>query len=404
VLSRELNDLLTRTNAGTPMGRLIRRYWVPALLSEEVPEPDGPPVQVRLLGEELVAFRDSQGRVGLLAEACAHRGTSLFYGRNEECGVRCLYHGWKYDVNGNVEDTPAEPAESAFKAKLHHTAYPTHEVAGIVFAYLGPADRKPLFPNYDYALLPLERTYVTKALMECNYLQGLEGECDSAHLSWLHREFRGGGQQALYAADAAPEYHTEDTDFGVRLVATRHPNPEETYVRVSSFVLPVCGWVPAAHRKEAHFYVPADDTHTWRYDLGFMRSRPIQESDLHRKRQIGPDYRRYRTMANHYLQDRQAQRTADFTGIEDFLNEDACATETMGPIYDRTREHLGVSDRGIIAVRHRLIEAVQAHERGEEPPHLVYDAGANDMAHVDTLAEVIPASKPWREHFSHLKV
>jgi phthalate 4,5-dioxygenase len=367
MLSKDLNELLTRTGAGTSMGRLIRRYWVPALLSEELPGPDCPAVQVRLMGEELAAFRDSQGHIGLLEEHRLHRGASLFQG----------------------------PL---------HAGYPTHEAAGIIFAYLGPDEKKPLFPNYDFALLPLERTYVTKALMECNYLQGLEGECDSAHLSWLHREFRGGGQQALYAADAAPDYYTEDTDFGVRLVATRHPQPDATYVRVSSFVLPVCGWVPAGHRKEAHFYVPCDDTHTWRYDLGFMRARPIIESDLHRRKQIGPDYHRLRTKANHYLQDRQAQRTEDFTGIEDFLNEDACATETMGAIYDRSREHLGASDKGVIAVRRRLLDIVQALDAGQEPPHLIADPSANDMAHVDTLAEVIPADRHWREHFPHLSL
>lgn len=404
MLSQELNELITRTGPGTPMGNLIRRYWIPALLLEEIPEPDGPPVQVRILGEELVAFRDTRGRIGLLAEACAHRGTSLAYGRNEQCGLRCVYHGWKYDVDGNVEDTPAEPGESRLKGKVHHTAYPTHETAGIVFAYLGPADRKPLFPSYDFTTVPLNRTYVTKCLLECNYLQGLEGECDSAHLSFLHREFGGGGQQALYAADSAPEYYTEDTDFGVRLVAQRHPSPDQTYVRVSSFVMPVCCWVPAAHRKEAHFYVPIDDFHSWRIDLGFMRERELLPSDLHRREQIGPDYRRVRTQANHYLQDRRLQRTEDFTGIQDFLNEDACATETMGSLYDRSREHLGASDKGVIAVRRRLIDAARGLVAGQEPPHMVWNADTDDMSHVDTLADVIPSERHWREHFAHLRV
>ncbi len=154
------------------MGELMRRYWIPALLSEEIAEPDCPPVRVRILSEKLVAFRDSQGRVGLLAEHCLHRGTSLFFGRNEECGLRCIYHGWKYDIDGNVLDTPAEPAGSDFKSKLKHVAYPTVEAAGIVFAYLGPRDKMPLFPNYEWTQLPKEQTYVTKALMDCNYLAG----------------------------------------------------------------------------------------------------------------------------------------------------------------------------------------------------------------------------------------
>ena len=188
MLPKELNELLTRTGPGTPMGAFLRRYWLPALLSEEIPTPDCPPVQVRLLGEELVAFRDSEGRIGLLEEHCLHRGTSLFYGRNEECGLRCIYHGWKYDVAGRVLDTPAEPAGSTFKDRLQHVAYPTHEAGGMIFAYLGPPDKQPLFPSYSWAQLAPEHTYVTKSLLECNYLQGLEGECDSSHLSFLHRE------------------------------------------------------------------------------------------------------------------------------------------------------------------------------------------------------------------------
>ena len=159
---------------------------------------------MRILSEKLVAFRDSQGRVGLLEEHCSHRGTSLFFGRNEECGLRCIYHGWKYDMEGNVLDTPAEPAGSDFKSKLKHVAYPTMEAAGIVFAYLGPRDKMPLFPNYEWTLLPKEQTYVTKGLLECNYLQGLEGECDSSHLSFLHREFTALGRRQLFALDSGP--------------------------------------------------------------------------------------------------------------------------------------------------------------------------------------------------------
>ena len=185
MLSREDNDLVTQTNQGTPMGNLIRRYWVPALLSEEIPAADCPPVRVKLMGEDLVAFRDTQGRIGLVGEHCAHRGTSLFFGRNEECGLRCIYHGWKYDVEGNVVETPAEPADSDFRKKLRHTAYPTHETNGVVYAYLGPRELMPLFPNYEWTQVPPEFSYVTKALLECNYLQGLEGECDSSHLSFL---------------------------------------------------------------------------------------------------------------------------------------------------------------------------------------------------------------------------
>ena len=189
MLSRDDNNLITQTNQGTPMGNLIRRYWIPALLSEEIPHNDCPPARVKLMGEELVAFRDSQGRIGLIGEHCAHRGTSLYFGRNEECGLRCIYHGWKFDVDGNVLETPAEPSGSDFGKKLHHTAYPTHEANGVIYAYLGPREKMPLFPNYEWTQVPLNYSYVTKCLLECNYLQGLEGECDSSHLSFLLRVF-----------------------------------------------------------------------------------------------------------------------------------------------------------------------------------------------------------------------
>jgi nitrite reductase/ring-hydroxylating ferredoxin subunit len=172
MLSREHNELLTRTGPGTPMGELIRRYWIPAILSEEIPAPDCPPVQVRLLGEELVAFRDTDGRIGLLEEHCSHRGTSLFYGRNEECGLRCIYHGWKYDAEGNVVDTPAEPAGSEFWKKLTHKCYPTREVAGMVFAYLGPQEKMPLFPDYEWTKLPPTHTYVTRLFWSATTCRG----------------------------------------------------------------------------------------------------------------------------------------------------------------------------------------------------------------------------------------
>jgi phenylpropionate dioxygenase-like ring-hydroxylating dioxygenase large terminal subunit len=406
MLSREDNELLTRTDAGTPMGELMRRYWLPALLSEEIPAPDCPPVRVRMLGEELVAFRDTQGRIGLLGEHCAHRGTSLFYGRNEECGLRCVYHGWKFDVEGRVLDTPAEPGDSEFKKKLRHTAYPTREANGVIYAYLGPRDRMPLFPNYEWTQVPLEQSYVTKSLLECNYLQGLEGECDSSHLSFLHRSFTDERNQRLYKSDTAPAYETEETDFGVRLIATRtHDNRH--YVRFSAFVMPVYGCVPAGRPTnemegyEIHTYVPADDTRCWRYDIGFRRDRAVRDDEVHRKKQIKPDYTRIRNARNDYLQDRRMQKTVNFTGIEDFLNHDACATESMGPICDRTKEHLGVSDKAVIAVRKFLLASVKAMQNGTEPPHIVRDRERNWFPHIDCFACLLPRDASWRQRFDY---
>lgn len=406
MVSKVENELLTRTSQGTAMGGLLRRYWVPALLAAEIPTAECPPVQVRILGEELVAFRDSQGRIGLLDEHCSHRGTSLFYGRNEECGLRCIYHGWKYDVEGNVLDTPAEPADSRFKEKLRHPAYPTHEVGGMVFAYLGPTDRKPLFPNYEWTSLPVDQTYVTKSLLECNWLQGLEGEVDAAHTSFLHSQFGNGNPDLTFTeVDRVPRYEIETTDFGLRLAAHRAAGPDRTYTRVTTYILPLsCGVAVgsvnaqgALDGHETHFYVPIDERHSWRYDFGFRRTNPITDRDRHRVVQIGPDYRRLRRPDNQYLQDRQLQRIEDFTGIDDFLNEDGCATESMGPIANRTREHLGNADAGVIALRQRLLEAVKLCSAGGDPPHAMIDPEANDYRHA--VSTTVVTSGPWREAF-----
>ena len=403
MLPKDQNDLLTLTGPEAVMGQFMRRYWLPTLLSEEIPEPDGPPAQVRLLNEELVAFRDTEGRIGLLDEHCMHRGTSLFYGRNEQCGLRCIYHGWKYDVEGRVLDTPAEPADSNFKSKLRHTNYPCVEAGGIVWAYLGPPELKPAFPHWSWLDLPVNHTYVTKCFQECNYLQGLEGECDSSHLSFLHRQFDLEGEQALYAMDSAPAYEIEETDFGLRMIASRKGPEGQSYVRVSSFVLPSMCWIPAMN-KEIHMYVPIDDTHSWRYDFGFFVDREATPEDVARGPEIGPDYHRLRNPRNHYLQDREVQRTQTFTGIQNFLNHDSCATETMGPRFDRSREHLGVSDKAVIAVRRHMIEAAKTFEQGGQPPTIVARQEEIDMRHVDTLAELVPANIHWREQFPHLTI
>ena len=400
MLSKEENELLTRTGAGTPMGTLLRRYWIPALLSEEVPEPDCPPVQVRLLGEELVAFRDSQGRVGLLGEHCHHRGTSLFYGRNEACGLTCIYHGWKYDVTGRVLETPAEPADSRFKEKLHHTAYPTHEAAGIVFAYMGPPDTMPLFPAYDFVTADPATMRATKTLQECSYLQGVEGECDTTHLQFLHWTFAAAGDMAAYYRDPLLEYVIEEADFGIRLVALRDAG-ERTYVRVTSIVMPMLCWIPAGGPGSVHMYVPAeDDGHSWRFNLDLNLT--PERRDGPESVFWGPGYRKLRNLGNHYLQDREAQRTVNFTGMgPNFVIHDSCATETMGPIFDRSKEHLGASDRAVIAMRNYLLRTVRAVAAGQEPPNLVTEPADNQFPHVGTFTRVIEG-RDWRAAFPNL--
>ena len=413
MLSREENELITKAGPGTPMGELMRCYWIPALLSEEIPEPDCPPVRVRLLGEDLVAFRDSQGRVGLLHEHCSHRGTSLFYGRNEQCGLRCIYHGWKYDIDGNVLETPAEPAGSTLKFKVRHTAYPCNEAAGIVFAYMGPKERIPLFPNYEWTALPPDHLYVTKSVQDCNYLQGLEGECDSSHLSFLHRAFtenkRGGGDPDMYGRDSAPRLEGVETDFGVRMISCRNGGEGMTYLRVSNFVMPCHGFVPTGGLKgnpegyTIHSHVPVDDEHSLRFNIFFRRNRPVIEEEKKLDGDIGSDHVKVRNIHNNYLQDREEQRRETFTGMgKNFVIHDSCATESMGPIFDRSKEHLGAGDITVIAVRKFLLQCVRALDCGKEPPHVIRTPEQNDLRHVACIVTKIPSSGDPKEHIAEL--
>ena len=405
MFSREENEFLTRVGPGTPMGTLMRRYWIPALLSEEVLLRDCAPARVKLLGEDLVAFRDREGRVGLLGEHCSHRGTSLFYGRNEACGLTCIYHGWKYDVDGNVLETPAEPADSDFKKKIHHTAYPCKEVAGIVFTYMGPRDKLPLLPAYEWVSLPADRMHVVKAYLECNYLQGIEGDFDSSHTSFLHCNNL--TDLARLNRDGAPTLEAEETAYGMRAVSIRKLGADQSYVRISPFIMPAFSIVPGPatakfdenDSRAFRFWIPSDDTSTWFYILT-MRDTPFSDEERGAARSwIDSSYRRIRNASNHYLQDRELQRTRTYSGIKAVIpaEQDACATESMGPIYDRTQEHLGYSDKTIIALRKTLLLAAKSLQEGREPPHVILDSKHNDFSRLRAVKGVLPANRSWRE-------
>ena len=405
MLSREENEILTRVGASTPMGELIRRYWIPALLSEEIPAPDCPPVRVRLLGEDLVAFRDSQGRVGLLGEHCAHRGTSLFFGRNEECGLRCVYHGWKYDVDGNVLDTPAEPADSDFKKKLRHVAYPCKEVARMIFTYMGPAEKQPLIPGYEWFTLAEEQVCPVKSYLECNYLQGIEGDFDSSHTSFLHNNNIKNAERLK--RDGAPTLDAEETSYGMRAISIRTVGTGQIYVRTSPYMMPSFSIVPGPPTAKFEeddirgfrFWVPIDDQTTWLYILN-MRKKPFTDEERKSLRSwIGADYRRIRNLGNNYLQNRELQRTASYTGIEAFnpAEQDGCATESMGAIWNRSKEHLGYSDKTIIALRKMLLRLVSDVAEGREPRHIIRDPQCNDFSKLRSIKGVLPAGTDWRQ-------
>ena len=403
MLTREENALLTRTGPGTPLGALFRRYWLPVLLSEELPEPDGDPKQVRLLGERLVAFRDTRGRVGLLEEACPHRCASLAYGRNEECGLRCIYHGWKVDVDGNILETPPEPPESTFKDRIKHVAYPTREANGSIWAYLGPRDQMPPFPEWEWQRAPAAQFGVTKIYEDCNYLQGVEGSIDSAHSDYLHSSNIRGRPR-----DHAPRLETQDTAYGFRYAAIRRPDAHadtHQYVRVTIWVAPFYVFTPpqrAGISSSAgagqdvlvqQAWVPIDDEHNYFFSLRYNRTGPLAEAHAAQFR-MDAAFRPARNRANLHLQDRAAMRAGtSWSGIDGVNSQDFAVVESMGPIVDRTREHLGASDVAVIRMRRRLLEAVRAHQAGALPPGLdpsiPYDRLSTDE-------RIAPIDMPWQ--------
>ena len=331
--------------------------------------------RVRLLGEELVAFRASDGKIGLLGEHCAHRGTSLFFGPHEDCGLRCIYHGWKYDVDGNVLDTPAEPAGSQLKNKVHHTAYPCVEAGGIVFAYMGGRETMPLLPTYPWLGVPQQQRYIAKSFLECNYLQGLEGDCDSAHLNFLHKMFKPDARREfLSLVDQAPDFEFDELDCGVRAAAIRRLDKGAD----------LCARLPFHHavyrrgsgglhgRREmdgfkAVYQVPADNQNTWRYDFFFKWSRPFSKEDSSKRDFVDASYKKLRNQRNNYLQDRERQKTSKLHRHHGIPEPRRCATESMGPVVDRSKEHVGASDAFILQVRRFLLRAVKDVQAGEIP-------------------------------------
>jgi phenylpropionate dioxygenase-like ring-hydroxylating dioxygenase large terminal subunit len=370
MLSPEENALLTQSGPGTPMGALMRRYWAPFLLSSELPAPDCPPVRTTLLGERLVAFRDSTGRVGLLGQHCPHRGASLFFGRNEECGLRCVYHGWKFDLEGRCVDMPNEPPESTFKDKVRTTAYPCRERAGIVWAYLGPPELMPGLPEYEFLDLPAEYCYITKRIQECNWLQALEGGLDSSHISFLHRGNYSSDLGDIYYGDPAPRFFTVGRDYGLLIAARRKTAGPEYNWRNTPWLMPWYMLIPYPDGQPfgGHCWVPIDDHSCWNWTFSWRADRPLSaeevalfDSGAHIHARLLPgSFLPEANRENDYLIDREVQRSKrSFTGIFGSGPQDAAVQEGMGPICDRTQEHLGASDAGVIATRRHLLRALK---------------------------------------------
>jgi phthalate 4,5-dioxygenase len=408
MLSREENEMLTRTGPGTPMGELLRRFWLPALLPDELPAPDCTPVRVRLLSEDLVAFRDTEGRLGLISAYCAHRRAHLFFGRNEECGIRCIYHGWKYDVDGNCVDLPTELAESNFKDKVKLPSYPLREAGGIIWAYMGAKNRIPELPRLPITQVPPDHKFVIKRLQESNFAQALEGGIDSAHTRYLHGRLDAYRHTANYVkateplrkrfsenpnslspreldilfrmTDKAPRVMAKRTNYGLTIGARGTISNENYYWRFNQFLMPFYTMPP--RDPGGHAFVPIDDENCWVWTFRVTTNRPLTADEVWAMRTgqtdgrfgapVDKEYIPIANKANDFQIDRELQRTYNFTGIIGTGNQDMAAQVSMGRITDRTNEMLGVTDVGIIEMRKLLLSAANDLCEGKEP------AEAND--------------------------
>src|SRR3954469_1415925 len=408
MLSREDNQLLSRIGPQTPMGEVMRRYWQPILISAELPEPDGAPLRVRALGEDLIAFRDSSGRVGVLGATCPHRGAPLFFGRNEDRGLRCIYHGWKFDVEGRCLEMPNAPGDRDLREKVRAKSYRCVEKNGIVWIYMGPEDEAPALPDLGWTEVPSEHRLITKQVLECNYAQALEGDLDPSHVSFLHAPldpnaasgYQGTAgilsdaqlgdaarEQEAKSRDKSPRISVVKTDYGLCVGAQRDAG-DRHYWRFTQFVLPFYVFVPGAMKSPVHCnaWVPMDDERTLVWRIQYLEERPFTADERARLQtgmgaHIPPEgylpptpeaagaWMPRANRSNNYMQDRQVQRSVSFSGIRGIWAQDRACTEGMGTIVDRTSEHLVAADGTLVQMRRLLLSAAKAlHERGTPPP------------------------------------
>ena len=419
MLTFEENELLCRVEGNAPMGQLMRRHWTPVCLIEEVSEPDGAPVQARVFGEDLVVFRDTLGDVGVMDEYCPHRRVSLVFGRNEDCGLRCLYHGWKMDVRGNVIEMVSEPAASVALQKVKHKAYPVQEWGGLIWAYMGAdhgTQTMPVFAPPAWAPTADTQVTIAKALIPCNWAQILEGAIDSAHSSSLHssdmvpaRVETAQTTETTWlrpSTDKAPRLQVERTKYGLRYAAIRRPimnAAANDYVRSSVFVAPATALIPPNNLYNvANINVPMDDTNTAFYFIAWGHTSQTPDTTTWRKflgHTVGADldakYRPLRNRDNNFWQDRDAMSAGNFTGITGFPNQDVAMWVTMGPIADRTHERLGASDLAIVEFRKLMLDAVKAFQAGEPA------IGTGEMAIPATVCAfqaIVPKATDWRTY------
>src|SRR5438874_1114647 len=424
MLSTEQNDLITRTGPGTPAGKLMRCYWQPAALVDELAG-NRPVKPGRLLGEDLVIFRDDRGRYGLIERACPHRGTDLAFGRLEDGGLRCAFHGWLFDVEGKCLDTPAEPEGSPLCRNIRQTAYPVVEKSGILFAYLGPpggAGAPPAFPHFDCFTAPSTHTFAFKGLIDCNWLQSLEVGIDPAHTSFLHRFFhdedsaKGYGKlfrdksigsdmpmTRIMREFPRPRIELEATDYGLRVITLRRISDANTHVRVTNLVFPHAFTIPMSSEMTiTQWHVPIDDHRHYWYAIFTSFGAPVNRDEMRRQRlelyQL-PDYVPRKNKSNDYGFNAHEQEHATFTGMGADINvHDQWACESMGAIQDRTREHLGQSDKAISAYRRLLRGAIAEVDHGGRPL-MVLDAAAAAQLTGPAAIDGIGPSEGWQGYW-----
>ena len=391
MLSATDNAYLNSSEPDTPMGNYLRCHWHPVALSEEVAKPDCAPIRLKVMGEDLLLFRDSKGKTGLIEPFCAHRGADLFFGRNEECGIRCIYHGWKYDIHGNCIDMPNVPKDAAYHGKIKIKAYPTQEFADLVWAYMGPPDIQPFeVPQLEAGLVPPSHRYVTKRLVECNWTHSMEGALDTAHFSFLHMPapaFRKDDSSNIAADesrirwlrnDPAPRFKIIDHEVGFLIGGARNADPGDHYWRLTQYMLPTHSITPSAMPNETYYgysWVPIDDHSCWMYVYAWHPDQAI--SDEERKKyikggygqfaELGPGYVPLRNRSNSYLMSREEQKTISFTGIRGIAEQDQMAQESQGYMIDRTKENLSPTDVGIIRFRKLLLQEAKAFAAGKKP-------------------------------------
>jgi len=389
MFSSQENQALTRVGPGTPMGQVLRRFWIPFLLSEELATPDCEPVRVTLLGEELIAFRDTAGRLGLLDRHCPHRRADLYFGRNEECGLRCVYHGWKFDVTGRVLEMPAEPENTPLLKEVRIKSYPVREQGGVIWAYMGEPAHVPAEPPFlEWSRVSDAQRYVTKRLQQTNFAQGVEGGIDSSHVSILHsrltpdtskpfraRQISISDKVPYLAMDTAPKFFVRDTDYGFVIGARRKASDSEFYWRITQFLLPFYTMIAPRDEKGpimGHAWVPIDDRNCWNFTFTWNPYRALQkeerdDNEVHMRVMDDGSYRPVLNRDNNYGLDRQVQRERSCTGIPGIGAQDTAIQESMGAIVDRENEHLATGDTAIVAFRRRLLKLAADYEGGIMP-------------------------------------